>query len=338
MRVEPNNLRAAIEARFRHVGASPAEAEQVAEHLVASHLAGHDTHGVSLAKIYVDAIARNELAVNTPPTRHTALGPVVSFDGRGGLGIPAANELTRTVIDSAREFGVGLAYLRNSGHVGRLGAYGERIVAHGMCALIIANAAGGPPRVAPYGAGRAVLSANPICLAVPTTDPDRPFVTDLATSAVSLGHVRLPAAAGRQLAEGVAIDANGQPTTDPMALLAEPRGSILAFGEHRGSAINLFCELLAGGLLGGDTCAESSHHGEIDRNNVTMIAIDSSRIHPLSAGTSSVTAVLAKVRDAPPASGHDRVDAPGDRSARQRADRGHIDIDEATWAWLISNE
>jgi len=52
---------------------------------------------------------------------------------------------------------------------------------------------------------------------------------------------------GKPIPEGWAIDANGQPTTDPEAALA---GAQLPFGGHKGASIALMVELLAGALIG----------------------------------------------------------------------------------------
>jgi delta1-piperideine-2-carboxylate reductase len=57
-----------------------------------------------------------------------------------------------------------------------------------------------------------------------------------------------------KLPEGWAIDAEGNPTTDPEAALA---GAMLPFGGHKGSAIGTMIELLAGVMIGDLTSPEA---------------------------------------------------------------------------------
>jgi LDH2 family malate/lactate/ureidoglycolate dehydrogenase len=52
---------------------------------------------------------------------------------------------------------------------------------------------------------------------------------------------------GKPIPQGWAMDAEGNPTTDPTAAL---EGAQLTFGGHKGAAIALMIELLAGALIG----------------------------------------------------------------------------------------
>ena len=54
-------------------------------------------------------------------------------------------------------------------------------------------------------------------------------------------------AAGELIPEGWAIDAEGQPTTDPEAAI---KGSLVSMGGHKGWGFGLMAELLAAGLTG----------------------------------------------------------------------------------------
>ena len=54
--------------------------------------------------------------------------------------------------------------------------------------------------------------------------------------------------------EGWAVDINGLPTRDPAAAL---QGTMLLFGGHKGSAISMMIELLAGVMIGDMTSPEA---------------------------------------------------------------------------------
>jgi delta1-piperideine-2-carboxylate reductase len=85
-----------------------------------------------------------------------------------------------------------------------------------------------------------------MALAVPALP--RPIVWDQASSVVAHGDVILAAREGRELDLGVAVDAEGQATTDPDAVLNG--GGLLPFGGHKGFMIALLVEIMAAAVTG----------------------------------------------------------------------------------------
>ena len=75
------------------------------------------------------------------------------------------------------------------------------------------------------------------------------MVWDQASSGTAHGEVLMAAKAGHAIAEGLAVDAEGHPTTDPNAVLKG--GAMLPFAGHKGSAIALMVEIMAAALTGG---------------------------------------------------------------------------------------
>jgi len=82
---------------------------------------------------------------------------------------------------------------------------------------------------------------------VPNGDGGVAFQFDFATSAVALGTITMAKAAGESIPLGWAVDADGEPTTDPEAALA---GSLTSTGGYKGYGIGLMVELLASALTG----------------------------------------------------------------------------------------
>ena len=64
---------------------------------------------------------------------------------------------------------------------------------------------------------------------------------------MAMGDVRIAARDGLQVPPGTGLDADGNPSTDPAAIV---KGVLLPFGGYKGSAIALMVELLAAGLTG----------------------------------------------------------------------------------------
>ncbi len=73
---------------------------------------------------------------------------------------------------------------------------------------------------------------------------------DQSTTVVARGRITMAAAAGESIPQGWALDADGQPTTDPNAAL---QGSMLSVGGYKGWGFGLMAELLSAGMTGSVT-------------------------------------------------------------------------------------
>ena len=200
---------------FQRCGAPRDIAAGVAEHLVASNLAGHDSHGVLRIEQYVDMIDQKLLVPEgrMHVVERFAAGAVV--DGNQGFGQVAARDAMYLAIEIAGTTGTGAVAVRNCCHTGRLGTYSEMAAAAGMVGIVFVNAGGGGQLVAPFGGTARRISTNPLSIAAPSADGT--VMLDIATSVAPEGKVRAMLAAGKQLPAGWLIDARGEPTTDPAA-------------------------------------------------------------------------------------------------------------------------
>jgi len=134
--------------------------------------------------------------------------------------------------------------------------------------------------VAPAGGSKPLYGTNPMAFAFPRQQLP-PLVFDQASAASARGEIQLRLRAGETLPEGWAIDVDGQPTTDPATALA---GAQLPFGGHKGAALALMVELLAGALIGDLFSYEATEH---DQHKVgapyggeLVLAIDPSHFSP----------------------------------------------------------
>jgi uncharacterized oxidoreductase len=123
--------------------------------------------------------------------------------------------------------------LRNAHHIGRVGSYREQCASASLASIHFVNVIGNIPRVAPHRGTDARLSTNPICIALPASEPGRPMILDMATCKVALGKVRVARNEGHQLAPGLIIDSRGRPTTDLQAMFETPAGALLPFPDRQ---------------------------------------------------------------------------------------------------------
>lgn len=177
-----------------------------------------------------------------PVVRDQAPG-VVNVDAQGGCSLLGFERGREPLADKARANGVAVLAINNAFHFSALWPEVESLAEQGLVALAMTPS---HAYVAPAGGQSPLLGTNPIAFAWPRPD-GLPFVFDFATSAVARGEIELHRRAGTPLPEGWALDDAGQPTTDPTAALA---GALLPFGGHKGTALSIMIELLAGTLIG----------------------------------------------------------------------------------------
>jgi L-2-hydroxycarboxylate dehydrogenase (NAD+) len=228
-------------ARLLAAGVRPEDAESVVDHMITADLWGRRSHGLSVRFGYVLRQVRDGAGAARPEISSDE-GHRVRVDGHNGLGYAAARFCTEVLIERAKEHGLAAVALMNARHTGMIGYYTDMAARAGIVAMAFANCC---PLMAPHGGTRRLLGTNPISFGFPA-DP-RPVLVDMATSAISMGDVIERISTGEELAEGCALDEEGRPTRDPAAARA---GALLPFGGHRGGALAVAVQLLAGAFTG----------------------------------------------------------------------------------------
>lgn len=335
--VSPGRLRELVVRVVGAAGAAEPDARILADHLVDANLAGHDSHGVGMLPTYVRAIRGGALDPRARARIDDRGGSVLAVDGGRGFGQVVGREATAAGVERARSAGLALVALRNSGHVGRVGTYGEQAAAAGIASVHFVNVVGHAPLVAPFRGTDARLSTNPFCVAIPAAGGKAPVVLDFATSVVALGKVRVALSRGQDLPEGTLLDAAGESTTDPRVMFEEPRGALLPFGQHKGYGLALACELLAGALGGGGTLLSVPRAPDQVRNNMLSFFFDPRRLPGFDALDEEVAALIDHVKASPPADPGQPVLVAGEPERRARAEREvtGVPIERVTWEQLV---
>ena len=239
------------------------------------------------------------------------------------------------LIPKARGLGVAVGTLCQCGHTGRVGEFAERSAHEGFAFIGAVNINGAGNRVAPPGGRAPRLSTNPICLGAPTAGD--PVILDMATCVCAEGKVRSAFQKGERVADGMLLDADGHPTTDPSVLYKQPPGTILPIGgavAYKGFGLAFMIDVLAGSLSGGK-CARPDV--AFAGNCVLFILIDISRFGGADHFISEVTRLAEYVRSCPRADGVDAIRIPGDPEREAIAERQSkgIPIPEPIWLRLL---
>jgi len=243
LRVDPRELLDFVTEAFTAVGVPRRDAEIAAQVIVEGDLRGFHSHGVLRLPGYVEGIERGAIRAEITLKRVSKRGATIVYDANHSLGHVVGHRAALKAVELAEEHGVGVVAVRNSSHYGIAGYYTTLIAERGMVGFATC---GTEPAVAPYGGSRAVLGTNPLSIAFPRRDGP-PIVVDMATSLVSRGKVLQALKEDREIPEGWAVGPDGEPTTDPEEAL---EGALLPFGEHKGYALCLALEVLAGPVVG----------------------------------------------------------------------------------------
>jgi len=321
---------------FEAAGSEADEARLIADHLIEANLRGHDSHGVGLIPGYLQRLAGGTAVPNRKGRIVSENGSLIVYDGERAWGQIAAREATLIGIAKAREIGVAVVALRNPHHIGRVGTYGEMCVEAGMVSFHFVNVTDARPAVAPWRGTDARFSTNPVCIAIPGPEPQRPIILDMATSVVAMGKVRVARNKGEQMKPGILLGGDGKPTTDPGTMYRQPRGAVLTLGEHKGYALAFVCEMLAGALCGSGTMRPERQGAGTATNGMLTIVIDPSRLIDRQWLREEIAAMTAYITASPPIRADEPVLIPGDPERLTRAERikNGVPIDDETWREL----
>lgn len=314
-----------------HAGFAPAHTQAIADMLTTCQMDDCQSHGLFRLFMCMETTRRGQVDAWAEPTLILNEDAVVRVDARGAISLRATQAGIPHLVERARKFGVAALAVNHCYHFSALWPEVEQIAREGLAALSMVPS---HAWVAPAGGTRGALGTNPIAFAWPRRGK-LPFVFDFATSAFARGEIELYRRAGKPLPEGVALDSQGQPTTDPDAALA---GAMRTFGGYKGSALSIMVELMAGPLIGDLTSLESMAHAqgrpEAPYHGQVILAFDPARL----AGS------RAKESDARAESLFAEIGAQGARlpserryAARQRnAERGYVEISESLHADILA--
>lgn len=224
-------------------GLSRPHAEAMARTVVAGQRDDCQSHGVYRLVTCAQTIRAGKVDLQAEPVVAATGGAVVQVDARYGFSPLAFERGLPALVEAARTQGVGALVIRHCFHFSALWPEVEAVTGHGLAALALTPS---HAWVAPAGGRQPVFGTNPIAFGWPRPGP-HPFVFDFATSAIARGDLELHRRAGSPLPEGCGVDAQGRPSTDPVAVA---QGAMLAFGGHKGSALSAMVELMAGALIG----------------------------------------------------------------------------------------
>ena len=318
---------------FVAAGARSEDARIVADALVNANLAGHDSHGVMRIPSYVRWMEKGDVNVKAEFRVVMEADAFAVIDGDWGFGQVMARKAMEVGIEKAAQSGVASISARRCSHIGRAGDYPIMAAEAGLASILFLNTHGAGSLVAPFGGIDRRLSANPIAIGIPRPGGDH-IIVDISTCVVAEGKLRNFRTAGQPAPEGSIIDAEGRPTTDASEFYGPPEGAILPIAGHKGFALGLASDILAGALSG----AGCTRQG-IKRvgNSFWATIIDIHRIRCRSDFDRDVGDLIDWIKSSRKADGVSEILVAGEPELRTQAKREKdgIPVHGSTWAAIV---
>jgi len=243
VRLSPKEALDLVVAILQGHSTSAENALSVAKALVSAETDGQHGHGLSRVPSYAAQSASGKVNGRAVPAVTERKSAALRIDAACGFAYPAIDLAISELTTLARQSGIAAASVFRSHHFGQAGYHAERLARAGLLALVFGNS---PKAIAPWGGSKAIFGTNPIAFAAPRVQ-DEPLLIDLSLSKVARGKIMVAQQRGEPIPDDWALDANGQPTTDPAAAL---QGTMLPMGGSKGAALVLLVEILAAALSG----------------------------------------------------------------------------------------
>ncbi|MEM9602854.1 MAG: Ldh family oxidoreductase [Pseudomonadota bacterium] len=302
-------------AVYGALGVATEAALTLADSLAQADAWGHPSHGVLRTFWYAKRIVSGATRLDSAPEVVVDARALAVVDGHNGIGQVVAQTAMQEAVDRAKQFGVGAVAVRQSGHFGTAMYFTRQAAQQGCVALVSTNAS---PAMAPWGGLEKRVGTNPWSVAAPAGRYP-PMLLDIANTAVARGKLYVAQQRGEPIPLGWAMDAEGQPTTDPAAGIA---GTILPMAGHKGYAIATLMDVLSGVLSGSrfgeDVVGPYEPDGDSGVGHL-MIALDIAACRPLADFNADMERYIDRLKATPTAPGVEAVHYPGELEAGAEA-------------------
>jgi len=228
---------------FGRLGVPQETAVLAARSLLDASLMGVDTHGVEALDMYVTHLRAGGLDPKPDPVPVTEAGGLGLWDMQHGFGLAGARRIMSHAIRKAREHGIYLATCRRTNHIGACGVYGKMAADEGLIGIACQQGGAAFP---PWGGKDKRVGTSPFAFVAPVAD-SFPFYYDASFAMITAARIKACIRSGTPLPEGVALDKDGLPTTDPRKAWG---GQGVPIGRYKGIGLSMCCEVLTCVLSG----------------------------------------------------------------------------------------
>jgi len=310
--ISHERLKNFVAAAYEKLNVPQEDARLAADSLVQADLWGHQSHGVLRLSWYTDRLRNGVMQAITKPELVVDAGAVAVIDGQEGVGQVLAATVAREAIWRAKAHGIGAVAVRNSNHFGTCMYYTLMAAREGCVGFITTN---GGPAIAPWGGMKKTVGTNPWSIAAPA-GRHAPMVSDIAVTGVARGKIYLARNKHESIPLGWALNADGEPTTDPQAAID---GIILPMAGHKGYVIGVMMDMLAGVMSGskwGPLVNGPYYPDKKSGAGHFMIAMNIEAFRPMAEFNATMEEMITTLKAVPLAKGVEEIFYPGEIEAR----------------------
>lgn len=317
MKVKTAELKEKVTTGVHKLGYTGEDAQAIIDTLLYAEMRGNNQ---GIAKIATGGVPKVEEVEEFKIVKENKCGVHLS----GGHSMVASVKAADMAVSLADKHGVGIV---GSNHThtssGAIGYFARRIASAGYIGFVCVGN-GSFKIVAPDGSADPRFGTNPFAYAFPYNGGE--VVFDNATAAIAFFGLVEAKLKGEQVPEGLGYDSDGNPSTDPAAIMD---GSIATFAGHKGYALSLFIQMLGGPFA----LAGTPDVNEEDGAGTFVMAIDPGLLAGKEEFMTRVTELVTQMKSAKPMEGKEVLlpGENGDRRAKAAEESGEIEIADGVW-------
>lgn len=335
MRIKKEELKQLIQFKLEKAGLKKEHADVVADVLVHADLRGVHSHGAMRVEYYAERIAKGGINTN-PHLELEKTGPSTAiYHGGNGVGHYIADKAMEEAINTAKENGVAIMGLKNMSHSGALSYVVEKAANAKMIGISVCQS---DPMVVPFGGAESYYGTNPIAFSAPGKD-GKNIIFDMATTVQAWGKVLHARSKNEPIDDDWAVDADGEPTTDPHDVKA-----LLPIAGPKGYGLMMMVDILSGVLLGlpfgKNVTSMYEDLTEYRRLGQLHIVINPAFFTSIDGFLEHISETMTDLNAIKPAKGFDEVLYPGQPNERiqETYEKEGIDIVDDIYEYLVSED
>ena len=293
------------------------------DNMTEAELSGKKSHGFTNLFWYKDVVAGkygplNKNGAEPSTAKETKISLVIN--GQEKTGYVVMQYAMDQSLQKVKDLGfISTALTRTAPTIGFIGSFAKRAAKEGYIFICFSGAGNS---TSPYGVTKKMVGTNPIAIGIPTGGV--PIILDMATAATTYANLLRSKTLGLPISENVGIEASGNLTNSPDAVL--DGGSLIPFGGYKGSGISIMVELLAGALT----------DSKLGPNNIPywgtfFILLDPTLFQDRNEFHKEVITYRDQLKNSPKRPGFEDVYLPGEKSQRvyeETLKTGVINIDD----------
>ncbi len=306
MKIKINKLKIMTDRILSGLNVPQKDKDLIFECFLDAEIRGKCTHGFLRFPGTVKLLRKFSGVVPLPQIIKKSVN-MLHIDGNGTAGLIAAKTACDELLKIHSQPIVIASVSNYFATTGALGYYARFLAEHNKISIIFTNT---KSAVAPYGGIKPVMGTNPLAVGIP--NGDNPIISDLSTSAIAYSDILIARQEGLKLPDDVLIDSEGKPTNDPNDLTS---GCLLPLAGHKGYALGLAAEILAGVFIGAKSGNEVP-----GSEGMLIIAIDSNAFISKEQYDRNLDSFISEIVNSQTAEGFARVRLPGDNASVPETD------------------